>query len=163
MEMILKDFIDFAKSNDSDKVVSQVNISDILRSIVAGYRKDHDKIILNISSGISLHLNPNSFRRAVVNIIDNALRYASKLKIQIGSSDKYVTIFFDDNGPGIPVKKRNLVFKPFYRIDNSRNSETGGSGLGLAITRDIINSYGGKITLDNSAMGGLRVIIMIPK
>ena len=72
----------------------------------------------------------------------------------------------DDNGPGIPASERNNVFKPFYRIDNSRNLDkktlSGGSGLGLAIAMDAVTSHGGRIKLSDSPLGGLRVTIFIP-
>ena len=68
----------------------------------------------------------------------------------------------DDDGPGIPEDKREEVFKAFYRIEGSRNKQTGGVGLGLSIARDIIVSHGGTIKLEESDMGGLRVLIHIP-
>ena len=68
----------------------------------------------------------------------------------------------DDNGPGIPQDKREAVFRAFYRLENSRNKETGGIGLGLAITKDIITAHGGKISLTDGLLGGLRVIIELP-
>ena len=75
---------------------------------------------------------------------------------------KKIAIFVDDNGPGIPKDKRDDVFRAFYRLEGSRNKETGGIGLGLAITKDIITAHGGKIFLDDSPLGGLRVIIDLP-
>ena len=71
-------------------------------------------------------------------------------------------IVVDDDGPGIPKEKREDVFKAFYRLDESRNKETGGVGLGLSIAKDVITSHGGTIELQDSPMGGLRVLISIP-
>ena len=73
-----------------------------------------------------------------------------------------VEVTVDDDGPGIPADKREDVFKAFYRLDDSRNKETGGVGLGLSIAKDIVTSHGGKIELQDSPMGGLRVLISIP-
>ena len=78
------------------------------------------------------------------------------------SNNNKLEITVDGDGPGIPEDKREEVFKAFYRIDESRNKETGGVGLGLSIARDIITSHGGKIELTDSALGGLRVLISIP-
>ena len=78
------------------------------------------------------------------------------------SNNNKLEITVDDDGPGIPEDKREDVFKAFYRLDESRNAETGGVGLGLSIARDIISSHGGKIELTDSKLGGLRVLISIP-
>ena len=74
----------------------------------------------------------------------------------------YCEIVIDDEGPGIPSEKREEVFKPFNRLDPSRNTKTGGVGLGLTIARDIALAHGGAISLETSPKGGLRVIIRLP-
>ena len=81
----------------------------------------------------------------VANIINNATRYGTKTQIQLQKKQGIIHVFIDDNGPGIPAKKRIDVFKPFYRLDSARNSQTGGVGLGLTIARDTILSHGGDI------------------
>ncbi|MEM7193165.1 MAG: ATP-binding protein, partial [Pseudomonadota bacterium] len=68
----------------------------------------------------------------------------------------------EDNGPGIPDAERELVFRPFYRIDHARNQDSGSTGLGLAIARDIIRIHGGDITLDQSTLGGLKAVLTVP-
>jgi two-component system osmolarity sensor histidine kinase EnvZ len=73
-----------------------------------------------------------------------------------------VTIFVDDNGVGIPDNKLEEVFRPFYRLDDARNAQTGGTGLGLAIARDVARGHGGDIILSRSALGGLRAEITLP-
>ena len=75
---------------------------------------------------------------------------------------RQVEILVDDDGPGIPEEERERVFRPFYRLDRSRNSETGGTGLGLAIARDIARAHGGDIYLEESPYGGLRARVRIP-
>ncbi len=86
-------------------------------------------------------------------------RHAKRTAVVDGAA---VRIEVDDNGPGIPVEERENVFRPFYRIDASRNQDSGNTGLGLAIARDIARSHGGDITLGESSMGGLRAIISVP-
>jgi two-component system osmolarity sensor histidine kinase EnvZ len=105
-----------------------------------------------------------------MNLVDNAFNYGSEVNLSATVSSNNLMITIDDNGPGIPLHERNNVFKPFYRIDNSRNldkkstgkSSSGGSGLGLAIAMDAITSHGGHIKLSDSPLGGLRVLIYIP-
>ncbi|MGB1547796.1 MAG: ATP-binding protein, partial [Alphaproteobacteria bacterium] len=84
------------------------------------------------------------------------------IAIRAGRRADSVVLTVDDDGPGIPPDKREDVFRPFYRLDTSRNRETGGVGLGLAISRDIIRGHGGEIVLDNSPLGGLRAQIRLP-
>lgn len=78
------------------------------------------------------------------------------------SNDKKLMIAIEDDGPGIPKDKREDVFKAFYRLENSHNKETGGVGLGLSIAKDVITSHGGTIELDDSSLGGLKVLVSIP-
>ena len=103
-----------------------------------------------------------ALKRAVTNIISNAFNYGKTIAVALESNNNKLEISVDDDGPGIPAEKREEVFKAFYRIDESRNKETGGVGLGLSIARDIITSHGGKIELGDSELGGLRVLISIP-
>ena len=101
--------------------------------------------------------------RALSNIIINALYYSNK-KIIITSfiNLENIVICFEDDGIGIPKDKRDAVFKAFFRIDESRFSQSGNTGLGLTIARDIIQSHGGEIKLSQSSLNGLKVQIFIP-
>ncbi|WP_414464654.1 sensor histidine kinase [Hyphomicrobium sp. DY-1] len=104
-----------------------------------------------------------ALRRLFTNLIDNALRYGAKApKVTAGAIGGRVRVLIDDDGPGIPVAERALVFEPFYRREPSRSRETGGSGLGLAIAKQIVELHNGSITLGDSPRGGLRVIVELP-
>ena len=96
------------------------------------------------------------------NIIDNAQRYADKIHIEVSSNEDECFIAISDNGPGIPEKNFEDVFKPFLTLDPSRNKLKGESGLGMTIARDIIRSHGGDIKLYKSFMGGLKTVIDLP-
>ena len=161
MEKMIQGYLDFAKGKER-VIDSSVNISDLLRSIVSGYRKHHKNIELKVKAGAVMHINSNAFRRVITNILDNALRYGNQVEISVGTSEKNIIIMVDDNGSGIPADKRELAFKPFYRLDKSRHLESGSTGLGLAIAKDIVVGYSGNISLDESPMGGLRVVIKLP-
>lgn len=104
----------------------------------------------------------HALTRALSNFLTNAQRYAKKAQIHWKASSDQVDLFIDDNGPGIPVSERTNAFKPFFRVDKSRNEETGGTGLGLAIAQDILLSHGGTVRLNDSPLGGLRVHITLP-
>ena len=105
---------------------------------------------------------PLQIKRAIQNIIDNAKRYASKIHIELGVKEEKCIIIIHDNGPGIPEKNYEDVFKPFFTLDPSRNKLKGESGLGLTITRDIIRSHGGEIKLSKSKMDGLKILLYLP-
>jgi two-component system OmpR family sensor kinase len=98
----------------------------------------------------------------VVNLVENALKYGerARLRLKIGAQD--CTLEIDDDGPGIPESQQQQVFQPFYRIESSRNRNTGGIGLGLATVRAIVLDHGGSIGLRNRKEGGLRVTVSIP-
>lgn len=103
-----------------------------------------------------------AFERCIMNLVNNAGKYASKVWLAADVVERNVVISVDDNGPGVPEDQYEEVFKPFYRVDTSRNASTGGVGLGLPIVMDIVHSHGGKIWLEKSAHGGLRVMIKVP-
>ena len=111
---------------------------------------------------IVLPLKRNAFKRAVTNLVSNAVRYGDKIVIRAATEGSWLRVEVDDNGPGIPPGERENVFRPFYRIDKSRNQDSANSGLGLAIARDIAKSHGGDVTLGDSSIGGLRAIISVP-
>ena len=103
-----------------------------------------------------------ALKRCLVNLIDNALSYGKKAEIILKKTLTSAIIIIDDDGPGIPEKEMENVFKPFYRIDESRSQNKSGVGLGLAIANDIILSHGGSINLSKSPFSGLRVKITLP-
>ena len=103
-----------------------------------------------------------ALKLAMTNIIGNAFKYGKTVSVDLESNNRKMEIVVDDDGPGIPADKREEVFKAFYRLDESRNKETGGVGLGLSIAKDVITSHGGTIELLDSPIGGLRVLISIP-
>lgn len=113
-------------------------------------------ISIDIPDDVEVEINRLALKRALVNLIDNSFNYADKVNFTATISSNNLLITIDDNGPGIPESERKNVFKPFYRIDNSRNldkkSISGGSGLGLAITLDAITSHGGRIKLSDSPL-----------
>jgi two-component system osmolarity sensor histidine kinase EnvZ len=107
-------------------------------------------------------LRRNGFKRALMNLVSNASRYADQIMIRALRSRGWLTITVEDNGPGIPADKREDVFRPFHSLDGARNQNKKSTGLGLAIARDIVRGHGGDITLGDSVLGGLKAVIRIP-
>ena len=102
-------------------------------------------------------------RRAVRNLIENAVKYGESAIVRIDASAASVAIVVADQGPGIPPDRLADVFDPFTRLETSRNRETGGIGLGLALARAIVADAGGEIRLENRAEGGLNAVIVLPR
>ena len=100
--------------------------------------------------------------RAITNLLDNSIKYAKKIKINIKKTKSIIIILIDDDGPGIPKSEYQNVLKPFYKIDKSRSESRSSVGLGLAISSDIIRSHGGNLNFDKSILGGLQVKIILP-
>ena len=108
-------------------------------------------------------LRPLAFRRALTNLAGNAADHGGKVRLstrRLPSGGTEITV--EDDGPGIPEAQREEAFRPFSRLDDSRNQNTKGVGLGLAIARDVARSHGGDIILDASDLGGLKAVIRLP-
>ena len=161
MEHMLEGYLAFARGEGGEQPVP-TNLSDLLGDIAAQTRRQGGAIDLHCEGEIALPLRPNAMRRAVTNLVENALQYAKHVAVRAGKRGEVVEITVDDDGPGIPENRREDVFKPFFRLESSRNPGTGGSGLGLAIARDVVRSHGGDIELSEAPGGGLRVRVRLP-
>jgi two-component system osmolarity sensor histidine kinase EnvZ len=168
MEKLIEEYLTFAKSDDKEKFSCVIAKKFVQEKIIKYYAKMDKRIEskLDIEDDLEIDIKKLSLKRALMNLIDNAFNYGEKVKLSANLSHDNLIIKIEDNGPGIPASERKNVFKPFYRIDNSRNLDkkniSFGSGLGLAIAVDGIASHGGRIDLTESEMGGLMVIIFLP-
>ena len=159
MEKMLNDYLQYAKSQSEEDYVA-IDINNLVGDIMKNYEKS--KYDLTFDSKINIQGKKNLIRRSVSNIIENGLSYGSKIFIELKKSVSSAIIIIEDNGPGIPKKEYENVFKPFYRIDKSRSLNRSGVGLGLSIAQDIIKSHGGNIMLSESKHKGLMVKISFP-
>lgn len=161
MEKMLNGYLSFARG-EGKETPELFRLDELVEMLVEKQKKIDQDISLHIEESVSITGRLNDLTRAITNILTNAARYAKKTKLTLGIRNKKAFLMFDDNGPGIPKEKRDDVFRAFYRLESSRNKSTGGIGLGLTITRDIILSHGGEISLAESPLGGLRVLIYLP-
>ncbi len=162
MEKMLDGYLAFVSGEGTEKNTF-VDMNELILSIINKFRNTKAMIRYSTNDQVSaIQGREQALKRAVTNIISNAFNYGKTIAVALESNNNKLEITVDDDGPGIPKDKREDVFKAFYRIDESRNKETGGVGLGLSIARDIILSHGGKIELLDSKLGGLRVLISIP-
>ena len=164
LEQMIDGYLAFAKGEGREKSV-RVKLDQILEQMINQYEKlkigqlAWQKPEIHVPM---MEVRLQAMRRALDNLIGNALRYADFAEIRLKVRDDNLYIFIDDNGPGIPPDQRADALRPFVRLEGSRNKETGGTGLGLAIAHDIILSHGGELTLKDSPLGGLRVTILLP-
>ena len=159
---MISEYLSFAK-NSIVEPMSEVNLNKLFHEIIEQFKSSKFRIKLKISpKNLNFHLRPQSFKRAIVNIISNAQRYAKNSEIIIKKTEDTLLIFIDDDGPGIGIESREDVLKPFYRLETSRNKKTGGTGLGLSIANNITLSHGGSLELEKSPLNGLRVKISLP-
>ena len=159
MEKMLNEYLQFTSSSYSKKD-EMFNLSELINQIIKKY--NNDNISKNLASRIYLNGRKSLIERCVNNLVDNAIKYASKVNIELSKSNGNLIIKIEDDGPGIPEKEYDNVFKPFYKINKSRADSKSSVGLGLSIASDIIRSHGGNIQLDKSSMNGLKVKIFLP-
>ena len=159
MEKMLNEYLQFTSSSYVEKD-EMFNLSELIETVVKKY--DNENILIDITPRIYVNGRKNLINRCLNNIIDNALKYGNKVEIKLNKKNTNIFITVDDDGPGIPTKEHDNVFKPFYKIDKGRADSKSSVGLGLAIASDIIRSHGGNIMLEKSKMNGLRVKIFLP-
>ena len=159
MEKMLNEYLQFTSSNFSEK--NEIfNISLLMDEIIHKY--ENKNISKDIIGEIYINGRKNLLRRCFNNIIDNAIKYGSKVDVSLSKKSKNLFIIIGDDGPGIPEAEYNNVFKPFYKIDKGRAEAKSSVGLGLSIASDIIRSHGGYIRLNKSKLNGLEVKIFLP-
>ena len=162
MEKMLDGYLSFVSGEGGEKS-SFVDVNEMILSIINKFRNKKALIRYSTNDQVSaIQGREQALKRALTNVISNAFRYGKTIAVKLESNDKKLMIAIEDDGPGIPKDKREDVFKAFYRLENSRNKETGGVGMGLSIAKDVITSHGGTIELDDSSLGGLKVLVSIP-
>lgn len=161
MEHMIEEYLNFARGEGREEA-SRVSMRGLIEDVVSDYQRLGSKVAYQGAADAVLDIRVSAFRRVLHNVVDNALRYGTHCKVLMNLRDKLCDIIIEDDGPGIPPEQYEEVFKPFSRLDPSRNIKTGGVGLGLSIARDIVLAHGGRIALEKAAMGGLRVVISLP-
>ena len=159
MEKMLNEYLQFTSSSFLEKD-EKFNLSELINNIIKKY--NNENISANLSSGVLINGRKNLIKRCIHNLIDNSIKYGEKVKIELSKSTNNLFIKIEDDGPGIPEKEYENVFKPFYKIDKGRAESKSSVGLGLSIASDIIRSHGGNIKLEKSSMNGLGVKIFLP-
>tara|TARA_R110002124_G_scaffold54062_7_gene154310 strand:- start:7109 stop:8536 length:1428 start_codon:yes stop_codon:yes gene_type:complete len=159
MQQMAEATLDFAKGLSGSEAPEAVRLAALLAGVVA---EEGEGVDLAPGPDLTLRLRPVSIRRALRNVISNALRYGDQARVSWHLDNGDVVIEIHDQGPGIPENELERVFDPFYRLETSRSLETGGHGLGLSIARSILRAHGGEIVLANDPQGGLVARVTLP-
>lgn len=162
MERMIEGYLTFAKG-ESNETPEMTDLRSILDRVIAKVKRQGVNVSESLPDDrLMLRLRPLAIERAIANIVSNAAKYAQNVWVSAYSQSEAVEITVDDDGPGIAENMREEVFRPFFRVEKSRNKKTGGVGLGLSIAQDIVHVHGGEIFLEDSNRGGLRVVIRLP-
>jgi signal transduction histidine kinase len=145
------------------EVKRNVDLSALVESLIADLDDMGEPVTWQSHSPAPVSCRPNEIRRAVRNLVENAVAYGAKADVQITDSGAGYEIVVEDEGPGIPDDDRQRVFEPFVRLETSRNSATGGTGLGLTLVKAIAEGHGGGVVLENRESGGLRARMILPR
>lgn len=154
--------LSFAKNEVTAEQTRLVDLGALVESLCDDLAILGHDVTCHEAGAITLRCRPDALRRAVRNLLENALRYAGHARVTVRESDRQVEIVVEDSGPGIPADQLARVFEPFYRVEQSRSAATGGVGLGLAIVRAVARQHGGEVTLRPNAPG-LSASIVLPR
>lgn len=159
---IARSVLQMARDLSPEEALVAVDLEDLAARLAAGYAALGTRVPVS-GRCAPVQARPAALRRALGNLIDNALKYGEQVSIELLDSPSHATVRICDRGPGIPGEHLQRVMEPFYRVEPSRSRDTGGSGLGLAIARDIVEGHGGELRLENRAEGGLCATLLLPR
>jgi two-component system osmolarity sensor histidine kinase EnvZ len=158
MAMMLDEYLTFARGEEGDDPVPL----DLARLVCAAAAGFGEHVAVSGPNVIDVTGRPLALKRAVNNLISNAVKYATEVRVTLVDGPHAAEVHVDDNGPGIPPARREEAFRPFSRLDEARTQNASGTGLGLTLARDTARAHGGDLRLSDSALGGLRASLRLP-
>lgn len=162
MQVILDSTLSFARENNNNEARTQVDLAILIQSLCDDTADAGHQVSYQGPEHLTCYCAPVSIRRALSNVINNAIQYGKNADVTLKQAGDSLLIEVADRGPGIPQDQRERVFSPFFRLEKSRSRETGGTGLGLAVARTVVRQHGGDIELADREGGGLLVSITLP-
>ena len=163
MEHMLDDYLAFARGEGGEDA-SLTDLGELVREAASAAERAQPKARISVTAPahVPVKVRRAGMRRVLANLIENAFKHGTTVVVSLTQDEHLVEIAVEDNGPGIPEPRREEAFRPFHRLDEGRNLQSGGSGLGLAIARDIARAHGGDIVLSESPLGGLKATVRLP-
>ena len=162
MTVMTEEILSWAKDASGTEELAAVNLEALLASVTDDYQDQGRDVSLKDFASVTIRIRRSSLKRALQNLINNALQYGRCARLSVEHKKGRVLIHIDDEGPGVAEAKLADIMKPFMRLETSRNKETGGTGLGLSIAESIAQIHGGQILLSNRTPHGLRATISLP-
>lgn len=162
MSEMIRATLVFARDDAQREQANLVDLSVLVADICDDIAELGGDVSFAAASHVSARCQPTAIGRAAANLIENAVKYGGCARVQLVNETHGVALVVDDDGPGIPLDEQEKVFAPFYRLEHSRNRDTGGVGLGLAVSRTIAREHGGDVKLFNRTPSGLRVRLELP-
>lgn len=162
MDSLIGATLQFARDDNASEPRRQTDLTSLLQSVVDDMADAGMSVRMQNTEPVVYECQPAALKRAVRNLLDNAVKYGNSGTVDIRRASRAIEISVDDTGPGIPQSELQRVLEPFYRLEESRSRETGGVGLGLAIAQSIVQAQDGTLTLSNRPTGGLRATIALP-
>ncbi|NOX74820.1 MAG: HAMP domain-containing protein [Alphaproteobacteria bacterium] len=163
MQQMVASTLSFIREESASEPQSTVDISSLMSRVCDDFADQGlDVTLEDVPRWILVDCRPVALRRALGNLVDNAVKYGQSAQVSLVQEDSALKIMIEDQGPGIADDRQEDVFKPFLRLEDSRNRETGGTGLGMSVARTIIRAHGGDIRLNNRAEGGLSIEVRLP-
>lgn len=163
MEAMVGATLDFMRGIDAEEPVQPVDMQALLESLQADLAETGGQITIESAPLKPYRGKPQALKRCLMNLLQNAIQYGKSALIVVDDNDERLEIRIRDTGPGIPEPELERVFDPYYRVEGSRNRETGGTGLGLTIARGVAEAHGGQLHLRNRDEGGLEAILLLPR
>jgi signal transduction histidine kinase len=163
MDAMVTTTVAFARDEATAEIRRPTDLAALVQSIVDDMGDTGLPARMEPAEPVVHNCRPAALKRAIRNLIDNAVKYGKKADVAVKTTAKSIEITIEDEGPGIPEQELSRVFEPFYRVEESRSPETGGVGLGLAIALSIVQAHGGELTLRNRPTVGLRAVVMLPR
>lgn len=163
MEAMVGATLDFMRGIDAEEPVKLVDMKALLESLQADLAETGGQITIESAPLNPYRGKPQALKRCLMNLLQNAVKYGKSAVIAVDDNDDRIEIRIRDKGPGIPEPELERVFEPYYRVEGSRNRETGGTGLGLTIARSVAEAHGGRLRLHNRIEGGLDAILILPR
>jgi signal transduction histidine kinase len=163
MQAMVGDALSALRGLDAPAASVPVDVMALLETLQADQAAMGHEVTIEGRAHAPLIGDPARLRRCVGNLVENAVAYGERARIEVDDRPETLTLRIRDDGPGIPQDMLERVFDPFFRLESSRSRETGGTGLGLSIARDIARAAGGEVSLQNNASGGLTALLVMPR
>ena len=163
MQSMVGGALDFLRGAGSGEAVKPVDVTALLESLQADMQELGGQVTIEGSAATPFPGKPQALKRCLWNLLDNAIKYGGKALVVVDDNEERLEIRIRDEGPGIPPSEIGKVFEAFYRVESSRNRQTGGTGLGLSIAKGIAEDHGGSLTLRNRPEGGLEATFALPR